>query len=208
MIFLVDLDAPEGHVPHEDGGVVLQDVQRGLTGADVDQGDVFTLDVVVGLKDVLKGEGLDVDDAGGKTDQGGQVDVIVHHLFLGSHQKHAHLAGVVLDLPEELEIQVHIADVEGDVLLGLEMDGFLQLFLRHRLDVDFLDDDRVPADGQGHVGCLDVGGLEQLADDLRHRFRVADGAVLDGARRDIGHPEPSQLAPVLGLGDFGDFHRT
>jgi hypothetical protein len=61
--------------------------------------------------------------------QGHQVDVVVHHFLLGGDQKRS-LVGVVVD--QNLKIQVHVADVEGDVLLA--SNGWsLQLLFGHRL---------------------------------------------------------------------------
>jgi len=62
-----------------------------------------------------------------------QIDIVINHFLFSRHQKNIHLIGVGFAFPQNLEIKIDVTDIKGDVLLGFEMNGFLQLFFCHGL---------------------------------------------------------------------------
>ena len=84
---------------------------------------------------------------------------------------------------ENLIVEVDVLDVEGDVLLGLPIDGLRQLRLRHDRQADLLDDDGVARQRGGDV--LRFEGLvgEEAADGVGHGGAVDDGAVNNAVAR-------------------------
>ena len=115
-----------------------------------------------------------------------------------------HLARVVPGIIEKLHIDVHIVDVERDVLLGLPLDRLLELFHRHEREVDPLDDDRVPRNrNHGFLG-LHPRLVHKSSDCINDGPRVHHSAIDDGLWRKRLHrkghkPVRARLGVVLQL---------
>ena len=116
------------------------------------------LDAVVHFEGVLQREGVDVDDHGGAPGLRDHAGVVGDLFLLRGDQQDVHrrlarrrVAGV-----ENLVVEVDVLDVEGDVLLGLPVDGFGELRLGHHRQRDLLDDHGVARQGRGDVLRLDL----------------------------------------------------
>jgi hypothetical protein len=80
-------------------------------------------------------------------------------------------------------IDFNIVFGEGDVMLGLPGNLFLQLLGCHGRDLNLLDDDGMSGDGCGHLLAFDSEIVAEGLDGLDHSGLVHDSAVDDGLRR-------------------------
>ena len=79
-------------------------------------------------------------------------------------------------------VQVHVLDVEGDVLFGFPADRLGQLGVGHHGQADLLDDDRVARQRRGDIPGARPCALEDAADGIGHADGIDDGAVDDAVR--------------------------
>ena len=193
--------AADRDVAGEDRLIALEDVDVGGARPGIEQHhDLPRLDAVVHFEGVLQREGVDVDDhraAPGLRDHAG----VVGDLFLlrGDQQDvHGGLPRQRVAGVQDLVVEVHVLDVEGDVLLGLPVDGFGELRLGHHRQRDLLDDHGVARQGRGDVARLDLAALEQPPDRIRHRRAVDDRAVDDAVRGNGLGAEGGDLVALAG----------
>ena len=103
----------------------------------------------------MQGEGIDVNDdrllAGLRDDLRELGDLVA----LASHQQHVHILarGVLAD---DFVIEVHVIDVERDVLLGFPVNLFVQFFAGHLRQQYLFDNDGVARQRRGDLIGLDV----------------------------------------------------
>ena len=81
------------------------------------------------LEQVLHGEGVDVDDHRLELGVARELRVVVDLVALGGDEQEVHLAGLGA-AAQHLVVDLHVLDVEGDVLLGLPLDLLVELGLR------------------------------------------------------------------------------
>src|SRR5690606_20059434 len=94
--------------------------------------------------------------------------------------------------PQDLMIDLHVFDVEGDVLLRLPLDLLVQLLVRHGRNGDLADDHALPGDAHGHVALADLVVAEQALQRLDHGSGVHHLAVDDDLRLQGRVPEAHQ----------------
>ena len=116
--------------------------------------------------------------------------LVLDQLPLGGHQEHRHLEAFAVGI-EDLEVELDVVHVEGDVLLGLPADDLAGLAFLHPVHRDLLDDHVTAAHGRDDLLGLDAGGGEQALDGLGHDAGVHDlalddGVVHHGRERDLG----------------------
>ena len=187
----------------------VQDVDRGARGADVhERAGAHALlieDLVVRdaaeLPGVREGEQVEVDGDRQQTDLLDRVQALLDELTTagGEQDRHAVLAGGVPAplltaargaAPEGLAVHDHLVDLEGQVLVDLELDGLRQLGVRHAHHRHVAHDRRLAADTRTHpLAAKPVLG-EDLGDSLGHA----------PARRDLGAAEACDdgLRPLEG----------
>jgi hypothetical protein len=182
----VDVDAP------------LHDVRVRRLVADVDERhDLVALAGLVVL--VLRLQREDVDVHHHDVQPAGLDDVRVA-LDLALLDRDQHDLELRPILPEDLEVDVDVVDVERDVLLGLPANRLAQLALRHLRQVDALGDHGPPGNADHRLRRLDAALDQRLADRLLHGVRLLDFTALDGPGRHVGDAEASELVPrALGL---------
>ena len=202
---LGDVVAAVGDVAGERAGAVGDDVDRRQAGPHVDDGEgLIRRDPPVHLEDVLHGEGVDVDDQRLELGAAGDLRVVADLVALGGDEEQ-------IDLPrlgpaaQHLVVDVHVLDVEGDVLLRLPLDLLVELGRGHHRHRDLADDDGLPADAERHVLLLDLGLGEDLPQPLDDGLRVHHVAVDDRLRRQrlvAGADQPVALPALLDLADL------
>ena len=101
-------------------------------------------------------------------------------------------------------IDEHLVDRERNVMLSLEHHDVVDFLSRHLRNLNLLDDQLAPADGDRGLGSLDPGLDDGLLDGIGHGLTVADGAIGDRVRRqaDRGHPDDARSAAVRELDDL------
>ena len=113
--------------------VAVEDVDVDGAGAGVEQhDDLAGLEAVVGLVGVLQRERIDVDDDGVAARLRDHAGVVADLVFLRGDEQHFHAAarlGAGAGI-EDLIVEIHVLDVERDVLLRLPVDRLVQLRLR------------------------------------------------------------------------------
>ena len=106
--------------------------------------------------------------------------VVVDDVLLDRDEEDFHLALFVGQRSENLEIEVHLFDLEGDVLLGLPLDLLLEFRLGHEGQLDLLHDQGVAGDRRRDVPVLQLEVRDEVADRLDDNGRVHDDAIDDG----------------------------
>ncbi len=126
-------------------------------------------------------------------------------VFLHRHQQHVHL---VLGGFQQLMAQVHVRDVERNVLAGLRLYPVVQFVFGHQRHADSLDDHRVPGHRSRHVLGFDLLAVEDRNNLLRHRGRIHDRAVDYGVLRQRLDAVTHQLVARFRFLQLDGFHRT
>src|SRR6185369_13654049 len=121
-------------------------------------------------------------------------------------EQDVHLTGGVALRRQDLRVDVHVLDVERDVLLGLPLDGVVELLLRHPRQRDLLDDDRVAADADRDLLRLHLPLGEEVLDGLDDRGGVHQGSVHDRLWRQLGRREALQGVAALLLAELHELH--
>jgi hypothetical protein len=137
---------------------------------------------VVDLEDVLHGEGVDVDDRGLELRLPGEVRGGLELFALGRHEQDVHLPLVGPTL-EHFVVDVHVFDLEGDLLLGLPSDLLAELLRGHERQGQALDDHRVSRDRERDLAALHLEVGEELLERLDDDASVHHLAIDDGLRR-------------------------
>jgi hypothetical protein len=156
------------------------------------------------LEGVLDAERVDVDDLGLEARLAHDAGEVVDLVLLRGHEQEVHLTGLGA-AAQDLVVDVHDLDVEGNVLLGLPRDLLGELGLRHDGDGDLADDDALPVDADGNVtrgNALRGPDRREGVDDGRavHDVAVDDG--LRGQRRDAVANHRETFASLAELHDL------
>ena len=96
--------------------------------------------LVVHFKAVLQGEGVNVHDDRRFAGLRQNVRVVQNLVFLHRHQKNVHL---VLGRFQKLVAEVHVRNIERDVLARFGLNPVVQLFLGHQRHAHALYDHRM-----------------------------------------------------------------
>jgi hypothetical protein len=104
------------------------------------------------------------------------------------------LAGRVVTY--DLVVEIHIVDVEWNVLFGLPMNLLVEFFFGHRRKHDFFDDDSVPGKRRGDLRGLYVLVVPDSIDRVAHMIEidyvsVDDRVGLKILMRDVDQFEPA-----------------
>ena len=155
-------------------------------------------DAAAQLEEVLDGEGVDVDDERLELRAPRDLRVVVDLVALGGDQEQVHLTGLGAAL-EDLVVDVHVLDVEGDVLLRLPLDLLVELGGGHHRHGDLADDHGLAADAESDLALLDLGLREGAAEPVDDGLRVHDVAVDDRLGRERGEAEAHEAVGLPAL---------
>ena len=125
-------------------------------------------------------------------------ELVLDQLALGRDQQHRHLetfAGRIQDL----EIELDVVHVEGDVLLGLPSDDLARLRFLHAVHRDLLDDHVAAAHGGDELFGLDAGRGKQPLDRLGDDPGVHDFAFHDRVIHDLGEGDLGERGAVAAV---------
>jgi hypothetical protein len=170
----------------EDRLIAGNDVDVDRAGAGVEQHDHGAgFQPVVDLVGVLQREGVDIHDYRQASGLGDDAGIVGDLFLLRRHQQDVHGARRLLARAgvENLVVEIHVLDVERDVLLRFPVDGLGELGLGHDRQVDLLDDDRVAGERSGDFLGLERLVLENTADRVGDRGAVDDRPVDDAVGR-------------------------
>ena len=98
---------------------------------------------------------------------------------------------------EQLVAEVHVGDIEGNVLAGFRRDAVVKFFLGHERQGHALDDDGVSGNGSCDALGFDLLEIEDLGDGIGDLRRIHDGAVNNGVLCQRLHSITNQLIPGL-----------
>ena len=146
--------------------------------------------LVVHFEAVLQAERVDIHDDRSFAGLREHVRVIQNFVFLHRDEQHVHLRVHRL---EQLVAEVHVGDVERNVLAGFRRDALVQLFFGHQRQRHALDDHGVAGNRGRYVFGFNFFGVENLADGVGDLRRVHDGAVYDGVLRQRFRAETDEL---------------
>ena len=138
-----ELSAADDNISRDDGNSLGDDIDVHFRRADIDQGDIFILSIVV-FEAVLQGE--TVDNYRIKVDGPQHLEIIVNDLLFGRHE---HDIGAVRPFGiglQILEIEVDIFNVEWNILFSFGHDVFFKLSILHDRQIHFLDDNGITGD--------------------------------------------------------------
>ena len=190
------LIAADRNVARKQRNAAAHDIDVHHAGADVEQRDGLAgIGIVIHFEAVLQREGVDIHDRGILPRLRQHVGVIQNLVFLDRHQQNVHLRIHGL---EQLVIQVHVGNVERNVLAGFGLDAVVKLFLGHHRQRNSLDDHRVARNRRGHVLGLDFLRLENIADRAGDQRRVHDRAVHHRVLRQRFQPKTDQFIALFG----------
>ena len=194
----------EGDVAREDGGSAAHHVGLHDAGADVDESHRFLRDPgMVELELVLDGEGVEIHHERLESRLFHHGHVLEDLDLLHRHQDHGHGVG---GLTDDLIVEKHVVDGEGDVVLGLEGDGVRQLLRGHLGQRHSLHDRLTSGDGDHGRRALDARFLHALLHRVAHERGFLDRALADYIVREwnlseCGQP-PGATFALLQLDDF------
>src|SRR5262249_35959124 len=167
-------------------------------GAQIQQGHGgIVRRLVVVLVTVLQSKSVNVHNRRRLAGQREHVGVVQNLVFFHSHQQHVHLRASTVRI-QDFKIQVHVGDVERNVLRGFRSDAFRQLRFAHGLDLDRLHDDRMPAHGRGYVFGLNAVLAEDFADGAGNAYRVYNHGVHHDVTRQRFHTQVRDHNVALG----------
>ena len=149
-------------VAREERLLAADDIDIHAARARVQQRDHRSrFDVIVGLEGVLHGKRVDIDHHRRQARLADHIGVIADLLLLRRDEQDFHAAlRIARRRGDDLVVEVHILDVERDVLFGLPVNRLGQLLLGHHRQVDLLDDDGVARQRRHDILCLDLSGVE------------------------------------------------
>ena len=132
------------------------------------------------LERLLRRVRFDVHDAGLQAGALGRRHPVLHFLLAGGGDQHLDLVGVVRCPAQDLEIEVDFIERERNVLVGLGLDGELELllFLAGR-DDNLLGDDHRGRECQRDVAVAAAEALGAPAEGIGDLLHVRDVAVHD-----------------------------
>jgi len=118
--------------------------------------------------------------------------------FFTANEDDVHLAA---GAAERVMIDEHLVDRERDVVLCLEHHHVVDIPGRHLGDLNLLDDQLAPADGDGRLEPSDARLDHRLLDRVSHGLGVADRAVGDGVggQANGGHPGDGSALDLHGF---------
>ena len=126
--------------------------------------------------------------------------ILTDEFLPGRDEQDLHLARVIPRVVEELYVDVHIVDVERDVLLRFPLNRLLEFLHRHQRQVDPLDDHRVARDRYHRLFGLHASLVDQSPDGVDHSARVHHRTIDDGLRWKRLHGERHEpISPRLGV---------
>ena len=171
----------ERDVAREDRYAAPDHVRLHDRRADVDEGDrVGSAVGGVQLVLVLQSEPVEVHDHWGDLGLFGDGEVLGDLGLLHRDQDQVHVG---VGLPDDLVVEEHLVNREGDVVLGLELDGVGDLLGRGLREQDLLDDDLAARHRDRRVPRLDTGFRDGFLDRPHDDGRVLDDALRDGVGR-------------------------
>ena len=164
------------------------------------------LDGVVRLVRVLEGERVDVHERGGLADLRDDARVVADLVLLDGDEEHIHrlaARGVENDV-----IEVHVVDVEGDVLLGFPPDRLGELLGRHGRQGNLLDDHGMAGEGGPEVVVPDRKRRDDPVDRVDDEGGVHDRAVDDRLGGEALHARLDEaITPAFGVFQLDQFDR-
>src|SRR5512143_2250223 len=113
--------APYGTVPGKDRYAAPQNIHIHSACPDIDKSDIPSrLNLVVYSVHILKSKGVHIDDYRIQTSFLHHRDVVVDYILLYRNENHVHLSSFFL-WTQDLEVEVHILYVKGDILFCLKL---------------------------------------------------------------------------------------
>jgi hypothetical protein len=198
-----------GGVPASGRPRLSDDVQGREAGPHVDESNGLVFRQPAGkLEDVLDGKGIDVDDLRLEFGFARELGVVLDLVALGGHQQEVHLSRFRAPA-QHLVVDVHVFDIERDVLLRFPLNVLGQLGRRHHRYRDFgPDDHRLARYAHGHVAVLDFLIVKDAREAFDDHPAVHHVAVDNGLRRKRGKAETYELEPFAPLAQLADLDRA
>ncbi len=136
------------NVAREQRDAAPHDIDIHDAGADVQQRHGLAgIGVVVQLVAVLQREGVDIHDRRRLAGLRQHVGVIQNLVLLHRHQQHVHLR---IQRFQQLVVEIHVGNIEGNMLAGFGLDAVVKLFFGHHGQRYPLHDHRVARNRRGH----------------------------------------------------------
>src|SRR6185503_20915774 len=158
--------------------------------ADVHQADHTPHGIgVVHFEGVVQRKGVHVDHRGGEPRLGEQRHLVLNQFTFGGDQKHGHLEPFAGGI-QNLEVELDVLHIEGNVLLRLPTDHLAGFSLAHAIHRDLLDDHVASTHRDHDLLGLDSCGSHQALDRVGHDPGVHDHNLDD---RVVHHAGVSHL---------------
>jgi hypothetical protein len=175
---------PHRYVAGQQRTTVSDQADAGDLVTDVDEAERPVARPLVGvLERRLHREGVDLDDRGLEAARLEEPHATFHEVLLGGDDHHLHLRAPAIGV-EDLEIEAHAVDVEGNVLLGFPAYDLPRLRLPHAVHADPLHDDVAAGHRGGGRPAADSGPLAYPPQRLDRPLEVHDLPRHDGLRVD------------------------
>ena len=200
------LVAADAHVARKQRDAAANDVDVHHARADIQQRHrLACIRFVVDFKAILQTERIDVHDHRRFACLRQHVRVIQNLVFLHRHQQHVHLRVHGL---QQLITQIHVRDVERNVLARFGRNPVVQLFFGHQRKRNPLHNHRVSGNRSRDVLRLDVFVVEDAADRVGDLRRIHDRAVHHRILGQRFHAEADQFVAGFRRFQFDRFNRT
>ncbi len=160
-------------------------------------------------EDFLRGIGLDVHHPGLQAGGLGDGDAVLDLFLARRGDQDLDLVGVVRRWAQDLEIEVDLVQREGDVLVGLGLDGKLEfLFLLAGRDDDLFGDDHRGRQRHGNIAVAAAEAFPAPLERIADLVQVGDVAVGDKVLRQWLDRIPFEpVSSLAGLREFDQFDR-
>ena len=159
------------------------------------------------FEDVLDREGVDVDDLRLQLGVPRELRVVLNFVFFGGDEEQIHLPRLGAS-SQDFVVDLHVFDVERDVLLGLPLNLLGELRGRHHRHGDLANDHRLSRDAHRDVAILDLAIVKELRQRLDDGAAVHHVTIDDGLRRKRRIAEPNELDAFAALLHLTNFDRA
>src|SRR5579872_2222160 len=189
---------PHGNVAREERHSTTCDVDVHQTGANIEQRNgLIGRGVITELKGVLQGKGINIHDGRRLISLLKDARVALNLFTLDRKKQHVQRIARSGRRTQNVIAQIHIREVETNILQGFLVDGEFQFLLIRSTHRDALDNHGMSGNGSGYSGSLNLVLVKDFLDRGGNGKCIHDGAVDDRVLAETINPQIDQFIAVV-----------